>query len=280
MAELKIAAIKRSGVYSPNHVANDANILNLVAEQLRKRGCFVKLYTEDELNAGKVNERLIISMCREQASLATLERLENDGAVIINRPMGITNCLRERMTRILKACDLPFPESLVTGTNVAVIPQLESMGISKCWVKRADDYPRHKEDVTFVRSTTEAQEVLQEYFLRGITRAVITRHVKGEIIKFYGVGDIFFHWDYPYDAEHPHGPAEDEAHTERALKLIGRQAAEELMLDVWGGDAVITPEGNIMIIDFNDWPSFAPCREKASVAIAKYIISTFRSARS
>lgn len=39
MATTKIAAIMRAGVFSPNHVGNDATILNTVAEQLRKRGC-------------------------------------------------------------------------------------------------------------------------------------------------------------------------------------------------------------------------------------------------
>ena len=34
MATTKIAAIMRAGVFSPNHIGNDATILNTVAEQL------------------------------------------------------------------------------------------------------------------------------------------------------------------------------------------------------------------------------------------------------
>ncbi len=40
--------------------------------------------------------------------------------------------------------------------------------------------------------------MLQEFFLRGIKRAVINRHLDGDLIKFYGVaGTDFFYWFYP-----------------------------------------------------------------------------------
>ena len=52
MADTKIAAILRAGAYSPNHIGNDAAILNLTCEQLRKRGCQVKTYSEEQLIAG------------------------------------------------------------------------------------------------------------------------------------------------------------------------------------------------------------------------------------
>ena len=56
MAEIKIAAVLRAGIYSPNHIGNDAAILNLVADQLRKRGCEVNMYSEEQLAAGAVSE--------------------------------------------------------------------------------------------------------------------------------------------------------------------------------------------------------------------------------
>ena len=46
MADTKIAAILRAGAYSPNHIGNDAAIINLTCEQLRKRGCQVKTYSD------------------------------------------------------------------------------------------------------------------------------------------------------------------------------------------------------------------------------------------
>ena len=39
MADIKIAGIMRAGAFSPNHIGNDSTIFNIVADQLRKRGC-------------------------------------------------------------------------------------------------------------------------------------------------------------------------------------------------------------------------------------------------
>lgn len=280
MADIKIAAIMRAGAYSPNHIGNDASILSNVAEQLRKRGCEVTVYSEEQLNRGDVTEPVVINMCREARSLERLEKMAADGAIIINQPSGIANCIRERQTCIFIGANIPFPESVITSTDHVVKGDLERRKFQKCWVKRGDNYAMHKEDVSYVRTPAEAQEVLQEYFLRGIKRAVITRHVKGDIVKFYGiVGSSFFYWYYPFDAEHVHTNAAELKATETALRAICTRAAEELGLMVYGGDAVIDSEGRITIIDFNDWPSFAPYRAAAATAIAKAVLSIVKPKR-
>ena len=66
MSDIVIAGIMRAGAYSPNHIGNDAAIFNATAEQLRKRGCEVNVYSEEQFIAGKVSERSILNMCREQ----------------------------------------------------------------------------------------------------------------------------------------------------------------------------------------------------------------------
>jgi hypothetical protein len=43
-------------------------------------------------------------------------------------------------------------------------------------------------------------------------------------------------------------------------------------LDVYGGDWIVQTDGTPVLIDLNDWPSFSPCREEASEAIAQRII--------
>ena len=91
----------RAGAYSPNHIGNDAAIFNATADQLRKRGCAVNIYSEDQFNKGLVKERIILNMCREQASIKRLQQLEDDGCIVVNSGYGIENCTRERMTRIL-----------------------------------------------------------------------------------------------------------------------------------------------------------------------------------
>ena len=55
-------------------------------------------------------------------------------------------------------------------------------------------------------------------------------------------------------------------------QTICNKAAEVLVVDVYGGDAIVAPDGTIRIIDFNDWPSFAPCCQDGGKAIAQAII--------
>lgn len=284
MAEIKIAGIMRAGAYSPNHIGNDAAIFNVVAEQLRKRGCEVNVYSEEELISGKVTEPIIVNMCREQRSIAILQELEDKGTLVINSGYGIENCTRERMTRILIASDIPYPESLIVNTNEVVKDKLHQAGFTQAWIKRGDFHAMHKEDVSYVRHPEEAQDVLQEYFLRGIQRAVINRHLVGDLIKFYGVqGTPFFFWFYPFDEGHSkygheaiNGKSRGIPFDLEIMQQICQKASEVLDVKIYGGDCIVSPEGDIRIIDFNDWPSFAPCRNEAAPHIAKCILSAIK----
>lgn len=289
MADIKIAGIMRAGAYSPNHIGNDAAIFNAVADQLRKRGCEVNIYTEEQFNAlgHDLPERYILDMCRERSSIKLLQQMQDRGRTVINSGYGIENCTRERMTRILLGSGIPYPRSLMVDTNQAVERQLRDAGIERAWIKRGDFHAMHKEDVSFVRHPQEAQEVLQEYFLRGIPRAVINVHLEGDLIKFYGVRDNpFFHWFYPLEAGHSkygheaiNGPTHNLPFDLDSLKDICRRAATELDVVIYGGDAIIGTDGSIQIIDFNDWPSFAPCRDQAAPHIAKAVMAIIKAAK-
>lgn len=284
MAEIKIAGIMRAGAYSPNHIGNDAAIFNLTTEQLRKRGCEVKVYSEEQFIAGEVKEGIIVDMCREHRSMVLLQQLEDAGALVINSGYGIENCTRERMTRILLGSNIPYPDSLIVDTDEVVKDRMVAAKMDRAWIKRGDFHAMHKEDVSYVRHPEEAQEVLQEYFLRGIKRAVINRHLVGDLIKFYGVRDTpFFYWFYPFDEGHSkYGHEAVNGHSRgiefdvAGLRHICQQAADVLDVIVYGGDCIVDPDGTIRIIDFNDWPSFAPCRQEAAPHIAKAIIKKIK----
>lgn len=284
MSEIIIAGIMRAGAYSPNHIGNDAAIFNATADQLRKRGCAVNIYSEDQFNKGLVKERIILNMCREQASIKRLQQLEDDGCIVVNSGYGIENCTRERMTRILLGNNIPYPDSVIVNTDEAVVDRLKQAGINNCWIKRGDFHAMHKEDVSYVRHAEEAQEVLQEYFYRGIRRAVINRHLAGDLIKFYGMrGSTFFYWFYPFDDGHSkygleaiNGKSKGLDFDIEQLEKICADAAEALGVDIYGGDCIISPTGEIRIIDFNDWPSFAPCRNEAAPFIAKCVLKLIK----
>ena len=136
----------RAGAFSPNHIGNDSAIFNLVADQLRKRGCTVNTYSEEQLIAGEVNERIVVNMCREQRSMQMLQKMEDDGALVINSGYGIENCTRERMTRILIGRGIPYPESIIVNTDEAIRDTLRSRGFEACWIKRGDFHTMHKEE--------------------------------------------------------------------------------------------------------------------------------------
>ena len=284
MAVINIAGIMRAGAYSPNHIGNDTAIFNATAEQLRKRGCIVNIYSEEQFNKQGVNEDFIMTMCRQQESIDNLQKLEDSGRLVINSGYGIENCTRERMTRILLGNGIPYPESLIVNTDENIKGMLKKSGFKSCWIKRGDFHAMHKEDVSYVRHPEEAQEVLQEYFLRGIKRAVINVHLEGDLVKFYGVkGTNFFYWFYPFDLGHSkygweevNGKSQGISFDIKELKNICNQAANELNIEIYGGDCIISPEGKIQIIDFNDWPSFAPCRVESAPHIAKRILTLIK----
>lgn len=284
MADIRIAGVMRAGAYSPNHIGNDAAIFNAVAEQLRKRGCEVRIYSEKQFQESQIEEEVVLNMCRERESIQKLMQLEDRGALVINSGYGIENCTRERMTRLLLGNGIPYPESLVVSTNEDVRPLLEEAGFGPCWIKRGDFHAMHKEDVSYCRHAQEAQEVLHEYFYRGIGRAVINRHLPGDLIKFYGVsGQDFFHWFYPYDEGHSKYGHEAVNGKSRGLhfdldgfRLMCQRASEIMDVKVYGGDVIVDEDGTVRIIDFNDWPSFAPCRAEGAVAIAKCVLKSIR----
>lgn len=285
MAEIKIAGIMRAGAYSPNHIGNDAAIFNAVADQLRRRGCEVEVMSEEQFQAVTPSQPFIIDMCRERESVLKLQKLEEEGRLVVNSGFGIENSTRERMTRILMGHNIPYPESLIVNTNEKVIEDLKEKGITSCWIKRGEGHSMHKEDVSYCRHPEEAQDVLHEYFYRGIKRAVVNRHLKGDLVKFYGVvGQDYFFWFYPFDEGHSkygheaiNGKSRGIPFEEQRLRDICNEAADVLDVRIYGGDCIIDEDGSIRIIDFNDWPSFAPCRREAAPYIAKCILSEIKS---
>ena len=130
MLAIKIAGVMRAGAYSPNHIGNDAAIFNAVADHLRKRGCEVNVYSEDEFQRAEITEDTVLNMCRERESVAKLQSLEEQGKLVINSGFGIENCTREQMTRMLLGNGIPYPDSLIVNTNEDVRAELEEEALA------------------------------------------------------------------------------------------------------------------------------------------------------
>ena len=274
MQEINIIGVSRGSEYSPNHVGNDAAIFNKVVEELRRLGCKVHACTEKEYVASDVEGDVIFDMARDAATLRKLKHQEDKGCLVINSAYGIDNCIRKPMTELLLAHGVPYPPSVIAPTDRSY-----SGEYLPCWIKRGDSHAMIKEDVSYVTTREEADAVLRSFHSRGIAEAVVNKHLQGDLVKFYGVKDTdFFFWFYPGPCSHSkfgleaiNGEATGIPFDANELKRQSDKAAEILNVPVYGGDCVILSDGRMEIIDFNDWPSFARCREEAGVKIAEYI---------
>ncbi len=279
MSKGKLTGIKRQTKYSPNHIGNDGTIYNLTAQCLRDMGYDVQDYTESEFVLSDIKDKYIFDMARDKSTIKWLKHLEDTGSVVINSAYGIENCTRGKMTRMLMDNKIPHPESIIIDCNEDPTELLEEMEANAYWIKRGDFHAIHREDVAFARSITEAREILKEFAFRGIPNAVINEHLVGDLVKFYGVADTdFFYHFYPFDLSHSkvgleeiNGAANQYPFSVDALKEACDKAGEILNIKIYGGDCVVAKDGSFKIIDFNDWPSFAPCREQAAAKIAECI---------
>jgi hypothetical protein len=275
----RLTGIRRGNQYSPNHIGNDTAIFDLTAEYLQAKSCEITIYSEAECWEADIEADAVFNMVRNPQSLRKLQTLENQGVCVVNSAYGIENCTRKRMTQLLISNHIPHPDSVILSTTNTNIDELKTLGSGNLWIKRGDFHAIHREDVTFVRNLDEAQDILKEYALRNIPSAVVTKHLEGDLIKFYGVaGSGFFYWFYPDNWHHSkfgletiNGKSQGFAFKVNDLHEVCRKAAKVLQIHIYGGDAVVSPEGIIRIIDFNDWPSFAPCRQQAAPFIADSI---------
>src|SRR5438132_1301696 len=135
--------------------------------------------------------------------------------------------------------------------------------------------------VTFTSTRDGAAEALRALAARHIPKAVLQPHVEGDLVKFYGIGagarsdgaPAWFRWFYHKEQRvvgHPLDPAQ--------LARAVRRAALALGLDVYGGDAIVTRAGGIVLLDVNAWPSFALYREEAAERIAAHVAFRFAGA--
>lgn len=272
--KIRVAGVSRGNEFSPNHVGNDAAIFRLTAEALEKMGCEIELFPEKEFVAQQIQSDFIFDMARDRATVSRLKELENAGALVVNSGYGIDNCVRKAMTELLIDGGIPHPKSFIISTDDRFTPD-----VFPCWIKRGDSHAMVKEDVVYVECREEAEVVMADFRKRHIPYAVVNEHLVGDLVKFYGVhGTDFFYSFYPTEQSHSkfgleaiNGETRGFPFDVKLLQQYGNRAAEVLNVPIYGGDCVVSSAGVIQIIDFNDWPSFARCRDEAAPKIAECI---------
>lgn len=260
----RVAAIYRAARFSPNSVQKDAAILENVTRRL---DADVTMFSEDAWPVEGVADGCydyLLSMARSPEVLDALDLAERQGAKVINRAEGVRRCCRSVLNRIMRQEGIPVP------------PERGEHG---CWLKRGDAAAQEEGDVCFVADERELAEKITAFRERGISNYVVSAHLEGDLVKFYGVkGAGFFRYYYPTDDgdskfgdERRNGVAHHYAFSLQDLHQTSERLAEVVGIDVYGGDCIVTSEGRFFVIDYNDWPSFSRCREEAAEAIASLV---------
>ena len=269
--------VYRELAHSPGRETDDAEILRSTAAELERHGLEVALKTPDELLAvddfREVPPYLFV-MCERVEVVEKLAAWEARGARVVNRPSGIRNTDRERTLALFRSGGVPYPRTLLVETGSTAAFE------GPCWVKRGDVHATEAGDVAHCADAEALARSLARFSERGILRAIVQEHVAGDLVKFYGVADLeaegrpsWFQWFYHRDqklSNHPFDPD--------ALAAVTSRAAAALGLEVYGGDAIVSPGGRLTVIDLNAWPSFALFRPVAAASIAALLAARFSSA--
>lgn len=268
MHSRNILAVYRAERFSPNSIERDAAVLRCVCDEFTRRGYCVDTVDEKSLenmtHAGISGDvACCVSMGREVSTLRLLSRWAGEsGKPVVNTPAGVALCCnRRKVTETLCRAGIPLPAD---------------HGDHGYWAKRADGVAESSGDVQFAADSSELDAVVRGMRMRGVGDIVVSAHVPGDLVKFYGVHDTgFFHICYPgddgqwkFDDERRNGIPRHYAFSVGELHEAAERASAATGVEVYGGDCIVRADGSFCIIDFNDWPSFSRCRVEASVAIA------------
>lgn len=271
----ELISIYRAERYSPNSVERDKAIMDAVCEKLSTQYNIYKTREEDIETEGmplmlRLTDAhqphsgaplLVLSMARSRKALDILTQMEAEGARVINRPQAVLNATRTVIDRMMRENDIPCAPL---------------HGDHGWWIKRGDEAAQEKGDVRFAADERERDVTIEKFHKRGITDIVTTAHVRGDLVKFYGMtGTAFFHTNYPTDGgfskfgdETRNGTSRHTPFDIAALHGDASRLAQLTGIEVYGGDCIVRSDGSYAIIDFNDWPSFSVCRHDAAEAIA------------
>jgi len=270
VSRIRCWGVFRERTHSPGREVDDGEILRLTGKHLEERGFDVVLKSPDELSVpGEKAPPFIFLMCEGAAVLRQLGAWEAAGVRQVNSPSAVLNTYRERMIAQLEEGGVAFIPSAIVSTERPGLPPDRPV-----WVKRPDVHNTQDGDVVCADTAAAFGAALEGLARRGIPHAVIQEHIDGDLVKFYGIGGgggpdggpPWFRWFYHKDqtvAGHPLDPGR--------LARLARAGAAALGLEVYGGDAIATSRGELVLLDVNAWPSFALYRDEASAAIAAYL---------
>ncbi len=300
---MQFIALTRNPKFSPNREEADAAIFEAVATRLEAMGHEVVRMTDEEFHNAfpddnptydpamketlKAAER-IFTMSRDTLTCMLLDIVERFHHVpCTNTAMGISSCAnRQIVYQRLQQAGIAQPQTWVGSLYQDRWPNDPEDAYAlvdtlpyPIWIKRCDGYSEVAEDVALAADVAQARDILDEMKGRGIGEVTLSQHIVGDLIKFYGVaGTDFFDWDYAdlqnskLGQEVQNGMIHRYPFDAAALQTRCQEAAQRMGVPVYGGDAIVTADGTCYVIDFNDWPSFSRCRQRAADAIVALLL--------
>lgn len=256
----------RAACFSPNSVEKDRAIMEAVVARLQAGGHETEMVDEDLLTEALCplfatrRPQMVVTMGRRPETLQRLREAELAGVTVVNSPQGVERCSRRKLAAVMRECDIPMPPT---------------EGSAGYWLKRGDAAAQGRDDVVFAADKRQLVLQMAAFRRRGIDSYTVEAHVVGDVVKFYGVrGTGFFRYYYPTDDgdqkfgdEARNGAARHYAFPADHLQRAAERLATAVGVDIYGGDCIVRADGSFCMIDFNDWPSFARCRDEAAEAI-------------
>jgi len=274
---MRYLGVSRAELYSPGRVSGDTAVFRAVAAELERHGNEVIAMTEQDLARKGMPADVdgIFQMARSREALNILDMAH---IPVINTVQAVRNCGRAAQTELLQGTGL-IPESMICST--AGVP--DGWQSYPCWIKRADSHAVEQDDVQYVGNACQCAAAMHALAGRGLDDCVLQAHVKGWLVKFYGVRGMGLTDCYAASAvdgkfglERYNDQPDSASVDVSTLSAVAERISDILGVDVYGGDAVVGGDGAITVVDFNDWPSFRSCTVGAAQKIASLIMSKNR----
>ncbi len=220
--------------------ARDRKILNLTAQELRKKG-FEVLLKEPKDFSEQEKPDLVFTMARGGEINGILIEKERQGVFVINSPEAIRFSLNRKLIyqKMMEAgANLPRTKAVkVENINFS---DLEGKSVLK---------PSDRHEFWFIVDNEDALEkAIQGYKNQTTKEIIVQKFIKGRHIKYYVIGKEVI---LPKNTEREI-PSEVIQKIKKQALLVGQITG----LKIFGGDFIVK-RGVPFCVDVNDWPSMA-----------------------
>jgi len=265
---MRFLGIYREQMFSPGRVDDDAAIMDTTLGVLMNWGHEVQATKAEDFDGHVPHVDCVLTMGQSDRLLSILDALRRRRVRVVNPIDSIRLCNRTHLIRHLARAGLPLPLGKIVPLNGSE-RRISLQSPKHYWIKRGDVHKVESGDVVKVTSQEELEFALLYFRTRHINEIVVQEHVEGEVIKFYGVSGGSAPWG-AYFSAFPESRDTEIIDDLIHLRSVAWRAAAAVGLEVYGGDAVITRTGRVVLIDLNAWPSFSRCRNEAAYNIAGY----------